>query len=184
MTPVGPRRAGTKRSAQFTRAPSPVLAYLTPWATIALGSNIGCLPTIATAPLLPPLGFLALLSWRQLHPGLLPAWAGLPLGFIDDLVSGQPMGSGMLTWSVTMLALDLIEFRWPWRNFGIEWAVAAGLIVTYVITTALIANLAGGGFSLWLILPQLLLSVLLYPLVARVIARADNLRLKRFRVLG
>lgn len=184
MTSFGPRRAATKRSAQLARAPSPVLAYLTPWITIGLASYVANLSAIATVPLMPPLGFLVLLSWRQLHPGLLPVWAGLPMGFVDDLVSGQPMGSGMLTWSITMIALDAIEFRWPWRNFVIEWVVATGLIVAYIIAAALIAHLAGGGFAPLLIVPQLALSVLLYPVVARGVARADTFRLKRFWVPG
>ena len=184
MISLGPRKSAGKRSRRFTRSPSPVLAYLTPWMTIAIASYIASLPTVTSAPLMPPLGFLVLLSWRQLHPGLLPIWAGLPLGFVDDLVSGQPMGSGILTWSVAMIALDMIEFRWPWRNFSIEWAVAAGLIATYIIVAALIAQLAGGGFALPLILPQLGLSALLYPVVARVVARADSFRLTRFWAFG
>ena len=178
------RRSAGKRSRQLVSAPSPVLAYLTPLVMIALASFVATLPTIASAPLIPPLGFLVLLSWRQLHPGLLPVWAGLPLGFIDDLVSGQPMGSGIFTWSAVMIALEVIEHRWPWRNFIIEWAVAAGMIVSYILATAVIAHLAGGGFSLLLILPQLVLGVLLYPVVARAVARADIFRLTRFWVLG
>ena len=184
MNVIGPRRTGGSRGQRFARAPSPVLAYLTPWLTIALASGLASLPTTTSAPLMPPLGFLVLLSWRQLHPGLLPVWAGLPLGFVDDLVSGQPMGCGILTWSVTLIMLDAIEFRWPWRNFGIEWAVAAGLIVAYLIATAWINHLAGGGFTVMLVLPQLVLSVLFYPFVARVVARADTFRLTRFWILG
>ena len=166
------------------------MAYLTPWATIVLASGLSCWPIIAGSPLIPPLGFLVLLSWRQLHPGLLPVWAGLPLGFADDLMSGQPMGSGMMTWSLAMLAVDLIEYRWPWRHFAVEWAVAAGMIVAYIIATALIANASVGSIgnpgvaSLLLLLPQLALSVLLYPIIARGVARLDSLRLVRYRVFG
>jgi rod shape-determining protein MreD len=173
--------ANTRR---ITRKPSPAIAYLTPWVSIVLASAACGWPMIAVGPLVPPLGFLALLGWRQLHPGLLPAWAGLPLGFADDLLSGQPMGSGILTWSLAMLALDVIEFRWPWRNFVVEWAVAAAMIVAYILITALLANAAGGATSLLLLAPQLVLSVLVYPVVGRVVARLDMARLTRFRVLG
>jgi rod shape-determining protein MreD len=171
--------AGTRR---ITRAPSPAIAYLTPWVSIVLASAACGWPLIAVGPLVPPLGFLALLGWRQLHPGLLPVWAGLPLGFADDLLSGQPVGSGILTWSLAMLALEVIEFRWPWRNFVVEWAVAAGMIVAYILITALLANAAGGNTSLLLLAPQLVLSVLIYPVVGRVVARLDTARLTRFRV--
>ena len=184
MKQFGIGRVAGKRSQQISRAPSPLVAYLTPWATIVLASYLGGLPTIATTPWMPPLGFLALLAWRQLHPGLLPIRAGVPLGCIDDMVSGQPMGSAILTWSITMIALELIEFRWPWRNFLIEWAVAAGMIVAYILAAALIAHLAGGRFSLLLITPQLLLAVVVYPVVARCVARADTFRLTRFWAWG
>ena len=190
MNGFHPSNRPAPRSGRITRAPSPAMAYLTPWATIVLASALSCWPIIAGSPLMPPLGFLVLLSWRQLHPGLLPVWAGLPLGFVDDLMSGQPMGSGMMTWSLAMLAVDLIEYRWPWRHFAVEWAVAAGMIVAYIIATALIANASVGPIgnpgvaSLLLLLPQLALSVLLYPVIARGVARLDSFRLVRYRVFG
>ena len=177
-------RRPTGATRRITRAPSPAIAYLTPWITIMLASAACGWPMIAVGPLVPPLGYLALLGWRQLHPGLLPVWAGLPLGFADDLLSGQPVGSGILTWSITMLALDLIEHRWPWRNFVVECMVAAGMIVAYILITALLANAAGGATSLFLLLPQLVISVLMYPVVGRVVARLDVARLTRFRVFG
>ena len=182
MTAFGPFRPAKSRPGRFSTAPSPVLAYLTPWVSIVVASGICGLPTIASSPFMPPLGFLALLSCRQLQPGLLPVWAGLPLGFADDLVSGQPMGSGIMLFSVAMITLEVIEYRWPWRHFAIEWAVAAVLIVVYIIATAFLAHMAGGVFSLILILPQLLLAVVVYPVVARAMGRADRLRLTRFWV--
>lgn len=178
---VPPRRSG------LNRAPSPVLAYLTPWLSIAFASVAPGWPIIASLPLMPPLGFLALLGWRQLHPGLLPVWAGLPLGLFDDLVSGQPAGSGVLLWSAALLALEAIEMRWPWRNFLVEWAVAAAVVAAYLVFAGLFANGFNGLVWLpnWLavILPQLLISILIYPLTARIVAWLDRMRLTRFRNL-
>ena len=54
--------------------------------------------------------------WRMLRPGLLPLWAGLPMGLFDDMYSGQPLGSGILLFSLTLIALDLIELRFPWSG--------------------------------------------------------------------
>ena len=62
--------------------------------------------------------------------------------------------------------------------------VAAGMIVAYILITALLANAAGGATSLFLLLPQLVISVLMYPVVGRVVARLDVARLTRFRVFG
>ena len=65
---------------RINRAPSPVLAISLPWLLVMLGSLSPTWPVIASAPLLPPFGFLLLVAWQQLRPGLFPVWAGLPLG--------------------------------------------------------------------------------------------------------
>jgi rod shape-determining protein MreD len=161
-----------------------MVAYLIPGLSIALASVAPGWPLIASLPLMPPLGFLMLLGWRQLHPGLLPVWAGLPLGLFDDLVSGQPAGSGVLLWSVAMLGLEAIELRWPWRNFLVEWAVSTAIIAAYLLLAGIIAN--GVTRPDWLLVlpPQILVSILVYPLVGRLVAWFDRLRLTRFRNIG
>ncbi len=176
-------RAGAARRSRLNRAPSPAVAYLAPWLSIALASVAPGWPLIASIPAMPPLGFLMLLGWRQLHPGMLPIWAGLPLGLFDDLVSGQPAGSGVLLWSAAMLGLEAIELRWPWRNFLVEWAVAAVIIAAYLLTGGLIAN--GVHQPGWLIVipPQMLVSVLAYPAVGRLVAWLDRARLTPIRKL-
>lgn len=177
---IGQRHGPQTSPRRISRAPSPLVAYLLPWLSVVFASILPTLPMIAQGPALPPLGYLALLGWRQLHPGLLPVWAGLPLGLVDDVFSGQPMGSAMVLWSASMLALDIIEHRFPWRNFAVEWAVAAGMIVAYILATTLIAR----GGSGMLVAAQAVTAVLCYPIVGRVIAWADRIRLTRFRVIG
>ncbi|MBU6269290.1 MAG: rod shape-determining protein MreD [Sphingomonadales bacterium] len=169
---------------RINRAPSPFIAHAVPWLTVVLGSLLSGWLTIAATPLVPPLGYLTLIGWRQLRPGVLPVWAGLPLGLADDAVSGQPAGSAVLLWSLTLLALDFIEARWPWRSFGIEWAVAAAMIVVCLLVGALLAS--GAGTFAWLpgVLVQAALAVLAYPPVARTVAGCDRLRLVRFREIG
>jgi rod shape-determining protein MreD len=164
-------------------APSPFVAYVTPWLSIVLASCVPLWPLIASAPLMPPFGYLMLLAWRQLRPGLLPVWAGTVLGVFDDMVSGQPMGSAVTLWSITMLALDLIEARFPWRNFMAEWVVAAIMIVLYILADAGLANAGGGATPVVVVAPQIVLSVLVYPLVGRMVATFDRWRLKRYRVV-
>ena len=68
---------------RINRAPSPIIAVGLPWLSIILGSMLSTVLVIASAPIMPPLGFLTFLAWRQLRPGLLPIWAGLPLGLVD-----------------------------------------------------------------------------------------------------
>ncbi|MFD2136156.1 rod shape-determining protein MreD [Novosphingobium resinovorum] len=90
-----------------------------------------------------PLGFLMFIAWRQLRPGLMPMWAGLPLGLFDDLFSGSPFGTAVLLWSLSTIVLDHVETRLPWRNFLTEWLVAIGLIVAYIVLCLGVSNIAG-----------------------------------------
>jgi rod shape-determining protein MreD len=167
---------------KINRAPSPLIAIAVPWVTVMLGSLSPTWPVIASAPMLPPLGFLTLLAWRQLRPGLLPVWAGLPLGLFDDLYSGQPLGSAVLLWSIALIVLEVIELRFPWRNFLLDWLVAAGLTIVYLPTAMGLAM--GASPSIVVLAPQLLISVFAYPVVGRLVALFDRLRLVPFRALG
>ncbi len=165
---------------RINRQPSAILAIGLPWVTIALGSIIATVILIATAPLIPPVGFMLFVAWRQLRPGLLAVWAGLPLGLFDDLYSGQPLGSGVLLWSLTAIALDYVEVRLPWRNFGTDWLVASGLIAAYIVIGLAIANAGGGSTSIFVILPQIGISILAFPVIARIAALFDRMRLIPF----
>ncbi len=165
---------------RINRAPSPVVARSVPWLAVMLGSLLPTWLFLASAPYVPPFGFLTLLAWRQLRPGLLPVWAGLPLGLFDDLYSGQPLGSAIMLWSIALIVLEMIELRFPWRNFALEWAVATALIVVYVLGSLGAANVAGGNAPITVLAPQIILAVLVYPFVGRVVAALDRFRLIPF----
>ncbi|EJL23249.1 hypothetical protein [Novosphingobium sp. AP12] len=165
---------------RINRQPSAVVARSLPWLTVMLGSMAPGWLLIASAPVLPPLGFLAFVAWRQLRPGLLPVWAGLPLGLFDDLFSGQPFGTAVMLWSIAAIVLDVIEARLPWRNFLTEWLVAIGLIIAYIALCLGISNIAGASAPLRIIGPQLVISVFSYPLVGRFVALVDRFRLTPF----
>ncbi len=104
-------------------------------------------------------------------------WAGLPLGVVDDLYSGQPFGSAVLLWSVAAIVLDIVETRFPWRNFVTEWLVAAAMTATYAVACLSLANFASASTPLFTIVPQIFASILVYPLVCRLVALIDRLRL-------
>jgi rod shape-determining protein MreD len=175
--PLG-REAELAGTRGLNRAPMPALALGLPWVVIVLGSILQTLPLIASAPVIPPFGFLFLLAWRQLHPGLLPVWAGLPLGLIDDLYSGQPFGSAMLLWSAAMILLEAVEQRFPWRSWAMDWLVAALIVAAYLVIASSLARVGG---AVIVLAPQLVVSVLVFPLAERFIALCDRVRLWRFR---
>ena len=184
MESLHPKARRDPYGSRINRAHWPVLAYGLPWLTILLGSLSPWLPVIAPAPVLPPLGFVFLLAWRLLRPGLLPLWAGLPLGMFDDLYSGQPFGSGVLLFSLTLIAIELIEIRFPWRNFWLDWLTASAILIVYLVAAAVLSGAELSLVQLRVIAPQIVLSVVLFPVVARLVAQLDRLRLMRVRRLG
>jgi rod shape-determining protein MreD len=175
---------GTRLRKRINRAPSPLLATGLPWLSVMLLSLVPFAPIVVSAPIVPPLAFMTLLAWRMLRPGMLPVWAGAPLGAFDDLYSGQPFGSGILLWSLAMLALEFGDARLRWRGFFQDWLLAAALIAAYLILTTLIANVAGGASPISAIIPQLLLSVIAHPVITRLVAMLDRVRLLPIRELG
>lgn len=180
MPGVGKRSDGIER--RINRAPSRTIGNLVPWLSIVLASAVAFAPVIASAPVLPPLAFMLLLAWRTMRPGLLPVWAGFPLGAIDDLYSGQPFGSAVLIWSLAMLAMEAIDRRFLWRGFVADWLAASMLLTAGLILGAIVAGIASGHMAPWLVLPQLAVSIVLFPLVTELVAQLDRLRLIRVKL--
>lgn len=184
METLHPKARSDPFGSKINRTHLPLLAFGLPWLSILLGSLSPWLPVIAPAPLVPPFGFMLLLAWRLLRPGLLPLWAGLPLGLFDDLYSGQPLGSAVLLFSLALLTIELIEIRFPWRNFWLDWMTASALLIGYLVVAAVLSGSTLTVVQLAVIVPQLVLSIVLFPVVARLVAQLDRLRLMRVRRIG
>lgn len=149
----------------------------TPVVTVMLGSLVTALPVIAQSPVMPPFGLLLLLSWRLMRPELWRTWIGLPLGLFDDIASGQPIGSAMCLWTVTLIGIDAIEHRMVWRSYRQDWLIATAAIIFCIAGGVFFAHITGGGsIKLLLVAPQMLWTVLLFPFVVRQCARIDRWR--------
>lgn len=154
-------------------------SWVIPIVSTLFGSALGLLPVVTTIALLPPIGLLVLLSWRLLRPELWPIWVGLPLGFADDLISGQPIGSAMALWTASLIVLEMVDNRLVWRNYWQEWVIAAALIALCVTGGWALATVAGGGGSPIVVVPQLIVAILCFPLIQRGCAVLDAWRLAR-----
>ena len=172
-----PLRPGREYESRFGREPSTLKMLAIPIASVVLSSMITTLPVLATQPLLPPFGLMMMLAWRLMRPGLLPMWAGLPFGLVDDLFSGQPFGSAGLLWSLAMLAIEPIDARGSWRDHIQDWMIASVIIVVALLGGLIISGLAYARPEAAVMLPQMALSILLYPLVVRICSRLDSWRL-------
>ena len=183
MERMDPRARSDAYGSRLNRSHSPLVANVVPWLSIMIGSLIPIFTVAAALPLIPPVGFLMLLGWRLVRPGLLPVWAGIPLGLFDDLYNGQPFGFAILTWSLTMLAIEALELRLPWRAFWQDWLSATMLVIVYLFAGWLLSGGSPTFASLIGIVPQLLLTILLFPIVSRIVARLDLWRLWRWKRL-
>jgi rod shape-determining protein MreD len=146
-----------------------------PIVSVMMGSLITILPFVAGFPMLPPLGLMLLLGWRLLRPEVFRIWAPAPLGLFDDLVSGQPLGSAMLLWTIAFVAIEVFDQRLVWRDFRQDWLIASGAIAFCLIGGRLLASPIEARVDTMLIL-QIVASILFYPVVARLCAWLDRKR--------
>jgi rod shape-determining protein MreD len=171
---LGPTREYESRIEQYQ---SPTKILLVPVISVMVGSAITALPIFTDGPLMPPWGFMMMLAWRLMRPGIWPAWVGLPFGLFDDLFSGQPFGSGALLFSLTILAIEFADSRAAWRDSVQDWLLAA-LAIMFVLAGGLyLSGLAHRAPELRVIMPQIVIAVLLFPLIVRLCSRLDRWRL-------
>lgn len=157
----------------------PPRARIVPIVAVMTGSLLAALPVVADWPMLPPFGFLMLIAWRLLRPELWHAWIGLPLGLFDDLLSGQPIGSAIVTWTTILLALDMMDNRAVWRDYWVDWLTAAAAIMVCLVANAGIVHFTYGEGSVSTVMPQAIVTILLFPVAMRVVALLDRWRLVR-----
>ena len=140
---------------------------------------LAVLPIVAQAPLLPDFGFLTLITWRLLRPEIWTPRDALLLGLLSDLVTGHPLGQGMLLWTATFLAIDLIDSRLGFRDYWMDWLLAAAAILFQTVGAWYIALLMHSDVRFTVMLPQIGLSILAYPVAARIVLGLDRWRLMR-----
>ena len=168
LTP--PRRIG--------QGPSPIAAYV-PAATVVVAAMLAGLPIVSTSGWYPDFAYLVFISWRLLRADPWPAWWAAPLGFVNDLFTGYPIGFSIALWSATMLALDLIDRRTMWRDYWIEWVLGAVLIAIDEWLQWRIAKLVGAAPPFARMVPPLVISICIFPVIAWVVSRIDAKRLGR-----
>ena len=140
---------------------------------------LSLLPIVSSAPLLPDLGFMTLVTWRLLRPEIWSAQVALALGLVNDLVTGNPIGQSMLLWTGAFLAFDVLDSRLGFRDYLMDWLIGAGAIIFHTVGAWYIALLMGSDVNFSVILPQLGVAVLAYPVMARLVLALDRWRLMR-----
>jgi rod shape-determining protein MreD len=171
-------RAALSSSRRFGHGPTP-FATLVPAATVIAASFLSALPIVSTSGWYPDFGYLALIGWRLLRADPWPGWWAAPLGLVNDLFTGSPIGFSVALWCATMLALDLIDRRTMWRDYWIEWMLAAVLLAINEWLQWRIAAAAGAAPAYSLMIPPLIISICVFPVSAWLVSRIDAWRLGR-----
>jgi rod shape-determining protein MreD len=173
MSSLAPTRIGDP--------PSKLRLQATPIISVLVASALPMmLPLVAAWAYLPPLGLLLFLAWRLLHPSLWPVWIGLPLGLWDDLLSGQPIGSAMGLWTLTLLAIDFVDQRTYWRGYWQDWLIAGIAMAIIILAGAVFVHPSARISDLFALVGlQVVASILLFPMMVRVAAWLDSIRLLR-----
>jgi len=171
-------RAALATKRRIGQGPRAAAAYV-PAITVVAGSLLAALPIISVSGWYPDFGFLVLIAWRLLRADAWPAWWAAPLGFVNDILVGLPIGMSVTLWTAVMIVMDLVDRRTIWRDYWIEWALAAALILVAESFEWWLAGLGGAAFAYRSIVPPVIVSALAFPIIAGLVSRIDRWRLGR-----
>jgi len=163
----------------FYEPPSRTRLWVIPIGSTLVGSALTAVPIVSQIHLLPPFGLMMALAWRLRRHEMWPAWIALPLGLADDLLSGAALGSAMTLWTIAFLAIDAIDSQPTWRDYWLDWRIAAGILLVCGVGQWMIAWFTGGGGLFWPVFPPIVFGILLFPAAARFCALLDRWRLSR-----
>ena len=169
-------RSALQAHGRLNRGPRPGVTVI-PAASVLLLSLTAILPVVTWIGVWPDFGFLMLLAWRLLRADAWPAWWAAPMGFVNDLLTGAPIGLSVTLWTAVMLAMDLVDRRTQWRDYWIEWALAAVLILAAESLEWKVAEWSGAPVPFSHMLPSIIISILAFPLFAFLASRIDRWRL-------
>jgi rod shape-determining protein MreD len=169
-------RAALQPRGRLNRGPRPGVTVI-PAASVVALSMLALLPVMADRGGWPDFGFLMLIAWRLLRADAWPAWWAAPLGFVNDLLTASPIGLSVALWTFVMLVMDLIDRRTQWRDYWIEWALAAVLILLGELAEWKVAGWSGAPVPFTQMLPSIVVSILAFPLFAHIASTLDRWRL-------
>ena len=173
------RSALGQRGAGIGKGPRTGAEYI-PAASVVAGSMISLLPIVSSTGWWPDWGLLMLVAWRLLRDDSWPAWWAAPLGFANDLIAGNPIGLSVALWSAIMIAMDIVDRRTMWRDYWIEWAIAAIFIALGELLQWQVAAWSGAAAPLRISAgPAIVTAVLCFPMAAFLAGRLDRWRLGR-----
>ncbi len=162
----------------LTRGPKRA-ALSVPAISVLVATALSVLPIMSDHGWWPDAGLLILIAWRLQRSDAWPAWLAAPLGLVHDLLTGAPIGLAVALWPTFMLAFDLIDRRTMWRDYWIEWVLAAIFIALFIVAQWQVAALDGAAVRFVNIAPSILVNAVCFPIAAYLVARLDRRRMGR-----
>ncbi|WP_205481614.1 rod shape-determining protein MreD [Sphingomonas arenae] len=172
------RSALGRPGSALDRGPKRFARFIPAW-SVAVASCLCLLPIVTQVGWFPDFGFLLLLAWRLLRGDVIPAWWAAPLGLFNDVVAGGPIGLSVAIWTGAMILLDLLDRRTMWRDYWVEWGLAAVLILLHDLARWEIDGVMGANSPFSTAVPPLVIAILAFPLAAWAASRIDRWRLGR-----
>ncbi|QDP18687.1 rod shape-determining protein MreD [Sphingomonas xanthus] len=173
------RSALGSKSARLNRGPRPGAEYW-PAATVMVGALLSLLPIVSATGWWPDFGLQLLVAWRLLRADAWPAWWAAPMGLANDLILGNPIGLSMVFWPAIMIAMDILDRRTMWRDYWVEWAIAALFLAMVELAQWQAAAMLGAPVPLKsTAAPAIIVAVLVFPVTALIVTKIDRWRLGR-----
>ena len=173
------RAALATKGARLNKGPRVGADYV-PAATVVVGSLISLLPIVSATGWWPDWGLLMLVAWRLLRADAWPAWWAALLGFLNDVIVGNPIGLSVALWAAMMIVMDMLDRRTQWRDYWIEWGIASLFVALAELAQSRIAALMGAPMALNITAgPAIVVGILCFPVAAFLVVRIDRWRLGR-----
>lgn len=169
-------RAALEQRRRLNRGPRTGVRFI-PALSVVAASLLAALPIVSQSGYWPDFGLLMLISWRLLRADVWPAWWAAPLGFVNDVLTGQPVGLSVVLWTSIMLAMDLVDRRTQWRDYWVEWALAAIIVLAAESAEWKVAAWGGAPLPFVQMIPGVLIGILTFPLFAYLAGKLDRWRL-------
>ena len=171
-------RSALQSNKRIGEGPVPAAEFV-PAASVVVGILFCALPIVVENGWFPDIGFLMLIGWRLRRPDVWPAWWAAILGLLNDALSGSPIGLSVAVWTGAMLLTEIAERRILWKDYWIEWALAALLIAMNEAAEWQVAAWMGARVPFTAVIPPLFISIAAFPIFAWAVGWIDSWRLRR-----
>lgn len=109
---------------------------------------------------------MAVYYWELHRPDLLPVLAVFPIGLLQDVLEGEPLGvNAFVLVAVSWIVISQQRFFKGKPFLVVWWGFAMVALVAAILRWMLVSLLFGVAISLWAIAFELVLTVTLYPVL-------------------